>query len=79
MRPHFDRKDYRVADDGDPYARLRRCMLEHEKTLRQRVFIEEMKRLQPGWKATYEQSSSKVDFDLAVLSCDHTSLDEARC
>lgn len=79
LRPYFDGKDYVVADDGNPYARLERCMLEHEETLWRHVSIEEMKKLQLGWKATYEQSWSLVEFDLAILSCEHTSLDEARC
>jgi hypothetical protein len=78
IRRHFDRKNYAEDAESEPGSLLPGHRLEFEQTLLRDVFKAEMERLQPGWNATYEQSSIKADFDQAVGLCHDMFRDAAR-
>ncbi|KAK1767446.1 phosphotransferase enzyme family-domain-containing protein [Phialemonium atrogriseum] len=46
----------------------------YELTQLRRLFLEEMRRLQPTWVEIFESSQRQRDFDLAVASCDDSFL-----
>ena len=41
----------------------------HERTLLRRVFLDEMRVVEPEWVLEHERSMEKADFDLAVENC----------
>ncbi|OJJ46198.1 hypothetical protein ASPZODRAFT_133198 [Penicilliopsis zonata CBS 506.65] len=44
---------------------------EYEVTLLREIFVDEMKRLEPGWVDVFNKSHRQRDFDIAVENCDN--------
>ena len=69
LKPDLGR--YKHEANGEPSDPYWEHLWEHEITLLRDVFIEKMKRLEPGWVDVFNKSQRQRDFDLAVQNCDN--------
>lgn len=65
---------YRHDENGKVAELFWEHLENYELTQLRRLFLEEMRRLQPTWVEIFESSQRQRDFDLAVTSCDDSFL-----
>lgn len=64
------RERYGQEDNGEPNELYWETLEDFELTCLRRFFLDEMRRLEPGWIEVFEASEAKRDFELAVNQCD---------
>lgn len=66
-----DQARYKVEANDEPSSLYWEHFQDYEVTLLRDVFIDSMKRLEPGWVDVYNKSQRQRDFDFAVHNCDN--------
>lgn len=64
------REKYGQEDNGEPNELYWETLEDFELTCLRRFFLDEMRRLEPGWIEVFEASEAKRDFELAMNQCD---------
>lgn len=64
-------RTYHREADGEPYDIYWIHLWEYETTILRDIFIEEMKKLEPGWVEVFNKSQIQRDLDFAAHNCDH--------
>lgn len=76
-RPSHDqpiRAEYLDAENGEPSELYWERLDMYELTQLRGLFLEEMKRMQPGWVQVFGANQRQRDFDLAISSADDLSM-----
>ncbi|WEW56991.1 hypothetical protein PRK78_002450 [Emydomyces testavorans] len=66
-----DQTTYHHAENGEPDIIYWEHLMEYELTELRRYFLQEMRRLEPGWIEVFESATAKRDFHIAVQNCDN--------
>ncbi|KAK9240544.1 hypothetical protein V1525DRAFT_395294 [Lipomyces kononenkoae] len=69
LEPNIGR--YHREANGEPSDLYWDHLREYETTILRDIFIDEMKRLEPGWVEVFNTSQVRRDFDIAVQNCDN--------
>jgi hypothetical protein len=64
-----DKVRYRDDADGEITELYWEHLQEYELTLLRKIYIDEMRRLEPGWVEVFDKSQLQRDFDYALLNC----------
>ena len=67
------KENYSKDEDGETNELYWEVLMEYEQTQLRSVFLEGMKRIEPGWVDVFENARQKADFELAVQNCDSTT------
>lgn len=63
-------EEYAPEDTGEPSEVYFEHLWQYEATLLRDIFIDEMRKLDPGWVEVFDKSQVKRDFDYAAAYCD---------